>query len=179
MKTTLFNTQTGNTIGGIREGSFNGIWNSALSKQPGWLPDHIIELLVVQTDQPEYDPKVQRISSHWIVDVEEELYTMTWTVVDIPQSEIDYNNAVQDWPHKEWAKRIVAPIDLAMDDVGAKMYVWFTLNGFPVSRAGENTVHLYCNTILPQHQAIVDSLGEIVTIEDRPEILTPENIVEE
>jgi hypothetical protein len=179
MKTILFNTQTEETVGGFREGNYNGIWNSALSKQPGWLPEHIIELTAVEADRPMYDPTMQRISSQWAANFQEKTFTRCWTIEDIPLAEIDYNNALKDWPHPQWAKRIVAPIDLAMVDVGAKMYVWFTINAFPIERSGENTIHLYCNVILPHHQTIVDNLGATVTIEDRPAILTPENIAEE
>ncbi len=178
MKTILFNTQTNKTVDRIREGSFTGIYNSAMSKKSGWTPKHIVELTVVQTEKPQYDPVVKRATHQWVVDVEEKTYTLTWTVQDIPQEEIDYNSALADWPNPEWAKRIVAPIDMAMDDVGAKMYIWFTLNGFPVHKTCENTVLLYCNVILPQHQAIIDQFGETLTIEDRPEILNPdENVV--
>ncbi len=177
MKTILYNQLTNKTVGRIREGTFSGIWNSALSNVPGWLPDHIVELTVVQSEQPDYDPVVQRVSSQWIIDVEEKTYTQQWTVQDIPQNEINYNNALLNWPYPKWEKRIVAPIQLAMHDVGAKMYVWFQLMGFPVERADEQTVHLYCNTILPEHQSIVDELGDAVTIEERPEILSYEDVV--
>ena len=173
MKTILFNTQTNKVAGKIREGSFNGIWNSSLSKQPGWLPEHIIELEVIDNDTPLYDAETERISFEWTVNTEEKTYYKLWTVTNIPQEEIDYNNALKDWPKVSWAKRIIAPVDLAMQDVGAKMYVWFSLMGFPIVRVDDQTVHLYCNTILPEHQSIVDGLGEMVNIEDRPEILNP------
>ena len=177
MKTILYNIETNQTVGKIRQVSFNGIWNSALSETPGWLPEHIVELLVVETDQPGYDKNTQMISSHWVADVEEELYTQEWTVHDIPQSEINYNNALQDWPYPLWRKRIVAPIELGMDEIGSRMYVWFQLNRFPINTVGTN-VHLYCNVILPQHQEIIDALAETISVEERPEILTPENNVE-
>lgn len=71
------------------------------------------------------------------------------------------------WQYPQYAKRIIAPVSLIMDDVGVKMYNWFQLNMFPILKFGNN-VHLYCNTILPEHQAIVDSLQGIIIIEDRP-----------
>lgn len=71
------------------------------------------------------------------------------------------------WHYTQYAKRIIAPVDLIMDDIGVKMYNWFQINHFPVLKFGDN-VELYCNTILPQHQAIVDSLQGVIVIEDRP-----------
>lgn len=71
------------------------------------------------------------------------------------------------WHYPDLLKRIVAPIALVMDDIGIKMYGWFQLNNLPIISKGE-TVYLYCNVILPEHEAIVDGLGETVTIEDRP-----------
>ena len=171
MKTILYNTTTNQTVGKIREGYYNGIWNSALSKEAGWTPEHIVELEVIQPEEPAYNPSTQKIASQWVVDIEEFTYTLEWTVTDKTQAEIDYEAAVVDWIYLEWAKRIVAPIELILDDVGIKMYGWFQLNGFPVEKVDDTTLHLYCNVILPQHQAIVDGFGEAVTIEDRPQVL--------
>ena len=173
MKTILFNTQTSKTEGRIREGSFNGIWNSALSKEPGWTPEHIVELEVFFTDSPEFDPETQTASFVWEADTEAKTYTRVWTVTDLTQEEIDRRDALETWKYPNWAKRIVAPIALVLDDIGIKMYGWFQLNGFPVDKSDEETVHLYCNTILEEHQDIVQALGESIYIEDRPEILDP------
>lgn len=71
------------------------------------------------------------------------------------------------WHYTQYAKRIIAPISLIMDDVGVKMYNWFQINKFPILKFG-NSVHLYCNVILPEHQTIVDSLQGVIVIEDRP-----------
>ena len=99
--------------------------------------------------------------------VPRELWAGIWAEMGKSQAEIEGLM----WKHHEWAKRIVAPIELILDDVGIKMYGWFQLNGFPVEKVDDTTVHLYCNVILPQHQTIVDELGESVTVEDRPETL--------
>ena len=55
MKTILYNTTINQTVGKIREGSYNGIWNSALSDALGWTPEHIVELEVIVTveDRPQ------------------------------------------------------------------------------------------------------------------------------
>ncbi len=171
--TVLYNIVTGNTEGEIREGTFNGIWNSALSTEPGWTPEHIVELTVTENDKPEYNPETQRIRSEWEVDLEAETYTKVWTVENKTQQVIDYEKALADWKYPQWAKRIVAPVSLATDDIGIKMFVWFTLNGFPVEKANETTAHLYCNIILPDHQNMIDSLEELVFVENIPEILSP------
>jgi len=83
----------------------------------------------------------------------------------------DYNDIQYqegDWSYPQFEKRIVAPIELIMDDIGIKMYGWFQINNLPVKIVNETTVHLYCNVILPEHQAVVDGLGDTITIEDRP-----------
>jgi len=74
-----------------------------------------------------------------------------------------------DWAYPAQAKRIVAPISLVMDDIGIKMYGWFQLNNLPIETVNEQTqVHLYCNYIMAEHQAIIDNLSGIITVEDRP-----------
>ena len=71
------------------------------------------------------------------------------------------------WQYPSYAKRIIAPQDLIFDDNGIKMYGWFNIQGFPIMKIGTQ-LHLYCNTILPQHQAIVNGYGGLLTIQDRP-----------
>jgi hypothetical protein len=84
-----------------------------------------------------------------------------------PMDENELNYTTDDWNYPNFAKRIIAPISLIMDDIGVKMYGWFQINGLPtVTR--NNNVYLYCNTILPEHQQVVDNLQGIITIEDRP-----------
>jgi hypothetical protein len=83
---------------------------------------------------------------------------------------VDFNQIIQkqpgDWSYPDYLKRIVAPISLIMDDYGIKMYGWFSINNLPTVTV-ENTVYLYCNTILPEHQAIVDSYQGIITVENK------------
>jgi hypothetical protein len=71
------------------------------------------------------------------------------------------------WQYPQFAKRIIAPQELIFDDNGIKMYGWFNIQGFPIIKIGVQ-LHLYCNVILPEHQAMVDSFGGALTIEDRP-----------
>jgi hypothetical protein len=44
---------------------------------------------------------------------------------------------------------------------------WFRINDLPIVRI-EGTLYCYCNLILPEHQALVNSLQGIVSIEDKP-----------
>lgn len=71
------------------------------------------------------------------------------------------------WQYPQYAKRIIAPQELIFSDNGIKMYGWFNINNFPILKIATN-LNLYCNTILPEHQAIVDSFAGLITIEDRP-----------
>jgi hypothetical protein len=72
------------------------------------------------------------------------------------------------WQYPQYAKRIIAPIQLILDDIGIKMYGWFTLNKLPILNLEQGYVHLYCNEILPEHMEIIDQLQEVITIEQRP-----------
>lgn len=93
---------------------------------------------------------------------------LTWKYLNpVDNTYLNYNEGNDSWDFQEYAKRIVAPKDLILDDIGIKMYGWFQLNGFPIVTKATD-VYLYCNTILPQHQAIVDQLQGVITIEDRP-----------
>lgn len=90
---------------------------------------------------------------------------MTWNFLK-PTDLAAVNYVEGDWNHPEYAKRIIAPIDLVMDNIGPKFFGWFQLKGLPVV-VKNNDVYLYCNVILPQHQPILESLTG-VTVEDRP-----------
>lgn len=163
MKTILFNTQANIPIGNIRNGRY------LVDGQIPELPEYVKEL-TVEYSQHEYDPLTQKASQYWDADLIEMKWKQVWVIEDLSEFEL----ALINWKYPEWAKRIVAPISLALDDVGAKMYVWFQLNRFPIDTVGTN-VHLYCNVVLPQHQTIIDALGETISVEDRPDILSPGN----
>ena len=111
----------------------------------------------VFAEQPTYNHETQKLIESWSVKWAK--YRQEFEVVDKTPLEM--------WPYPEWAKRITAPAALVMDDVGVKMLGWFQVMGFPIKRTGNN-VELYCNVILPEHQAVVDSLQGVITIEDRP-----------
>jgi len=83
-----------------------------------------------------------------------------------------FDGAVADsnegWASPAHSLRIVAPIQLIMDDIGIKMYGWFSINRLPVVNTGTGQVHLYCNEILPEHMGVINNLQGIITIETRP-----------
>ena len=110
-----------------------------------------------ETAQPEYNPLTEKLTQSHRVYYSK--YEQVWTVEALTPAE--------DWHYQDWAKRITAPAALVMEDIGVKMLGWFQVMGYPIERHGNN-VRLYCNQILPEHQAVVDQLGEVITIENRP-----------
>lgn len=80
---------------------------------------------------------------------------------------LNYSINDENWDFNNFSKRIVAPSNLVMEDVGIKMLGWFQLNNLPVVTKN-NEVFLYCNVILPQHQQIIDDLSGLIRIEDKP-----------
>lgn len=106
------------------------------------------------------EAKVKKIFIHKINDI------MSWKFLT-PVDNVDIQYEEGDWNYPSFAKRIVAPISLIMEDVGIKMYGWFQLNELPVI-SKNNVVYLYCNVILSEHQAVIDQLDGLITIEDNP-----------
>jgi len=68
-----------------------------------------------------------------------------------------------DWLH-DYPLRIVAPKTLALDY--PQFYVWFMLNDLPLEKVGDS-VQIYVNEIIPEHQVLIDSLNGVVTVEKR------------
>ncbi len=165
MTTILYNKETEELEGDFREG-----WYKVDGVRPQ-LPDNIVELEVEYENMPSYDQTTQRVENAWTVDLVNNKYIREWVVIDLTQQEIDTITALEDWKEPNFVKRIVAPISLIMDDVGTKMYTWFTIDELPIKNLNNGTVHLYCNNILPEHQHIIDSLEGTVSVEDIPQIL--------
>jgi len=151
---------------------YNTSLNSILSTRNGYykvdgvrpdLPENIVELVHTEDPIPDYNPSTQKLLSAWIVDLNAKEYRLSYWVENKTALEI----ALDGWHHLNYAKRIIAPVQLVMDDIGVKFHAWFTVHGYPIERVGEQ-LYCYCNTIAPEHQAVVDSLQEVITIEDRP-----------
>ena len=157
METILYNKVTQQVIGHYPNGyQVNGKPSPTYDKD-------IVELAVIETEASEYNHETHSLSSDYIADVEAKTYTQVWSIT--PKT--PYEIAMEGWQHPEYAKRIVAPMELIMNDIGIKMYGWFQINGFPVVNK-QPLVHLYCNVILAAHKDVIDSLQGYITIEDRP-----------
>ena len=156
MKTILYNKST-NTVLGWYEGGYQVNGKPASTNDPD-----VVELTVIETSQPVFT-ETQKISSTWEADSTALTYKQVWQVTDKTVYEI----AMEGCQHPQFAKRIIAPIQLIMEDVGIKMYGWFQINSFPIENKG-SVLHLYCNVILAEHQSAIDYFQGLITIEDRP-----------
>lgn len=114
----------------------------------------IYELAVIKNPMPPYDPDNQTVEQTWRVDLEAGQYIQSWEVFNLSEAD----KARMSWLHPDYKLRIVAPLQLALTDIGAKIYTWFSINGLPVEKSGD-MVHLYCNEILPDHTAILTEMG--------------------
>jgi len=158
MTTKLYNTQTQQII----YTSYNGYYT--VDGVRPTLPENIIELVVVDTPAPNYNTITEKLSWTWVVDSIALEYRKEWVI----ENKTPYEIAMEDWRYPQYLKRIIAPKELLFDDIGIKMYGWFQLNKLPVELIDTN-IYLWCNEILDEHQAIVDSLDGVIVIEDRPD----------
>lgn len=131
------------------------------------LPANVIELELTEDPQPSYSAQTQKLTSQRVVDVENKKWNLEWTIVN----KTDYEIGLEDWDDTHFSLRIVAPLQLIMDDIGIKMYGWFQINKLTIVRKLPN-VRLYCNSILPEHQAVVDNLQGLIVVQSRPVPIT-------
>lgn len=157
MKTILYNSATQQVISPIYQDGYK------VDGQPQSVEPPIYELEYIETTQPEHDPVTQYVTQEFLPDFDENEYRQVWYVHD----RTDFEIAMQDWAYPEFQKRIVAPDALLLDDVGSKVFNWFTGKGLPFENCGDN-IRLYFNDVLPQHQALVAQFDQIITIESRP-----------
>lgn len=155
MITTLYNLET-HTIGTIRNGHYPIPINFA----------HIVELEVVYVPNPATENQVA--TSEMVVDLELKQYKQVWTVRDKTEYELALEAAQADWDHPQFAKRIVAPVELALQY--PQFEVWFRINDLPIVRK-DKILYCYCSEILKAHQPLIDNISE-ASEEDRPAILT-------
>jgi hypothetical protein len=155
MQTVLYNLQKNKIEGNFREGYYLVDGKRPVLNYP------IIELEVIIEPTPEI-LLTQKLEEYW--EIENNIYyKLKYNILNKTQEEL----LVEDWQFLEYSKRIVAPDSLIFEDAGIKMFGWFSINNFPIKKIG-NFVRLYCNTILPQHQDIVDMYAEVIIVEDRP-----------
>lgn len=108
----------------------------------------------VENPMPPYDADTHLIEEYWQVDAANYKIIQCWQVTAKTASDI----AREEWTHPDFKLRIVAPLALALTDIGAKIHTWFSINGLPVEKSGD-MVHLYCNEVLPEHEAILTEMG--------------------
>jgi len=71
----------------------------------------------------------------------------------------EYERSIRSWLHPAYAIRIEAPAAMALSPEGAMLHAWFSINGFPIElQPSGETVHIYCNEILPQHVQLTAGL---------------------
>ena len=90
---------------------------------------------------------------------------LDWKYYDPIDNKQLYIYSTDDWNYPEFILRIVAPIALLLQY--PQFEVWFRINNLPIVNT-DGILHCYCNEILPEHQALVDSLHGIITIENKP-----------
>ena len=159
MTTKLYNTLTQQII----HTAYGGYY-TVDGKRPQLAPE-LVELVVTEQPAPNYDPTTQQATSNWQVDLQTLQYIQSWTI----KNKTPYELAVEDWIHMDYALRIKCPLAFVMDDIGLKFHNWFIACGYPIERNG-GYLYAYCNTISPDHQAIVDQLllANIIELHNRP-----------
>ena len=85
MATVLYNKTTKEVVAGpFRQGYL-------VDGKPGTITQPFIELELIETPEPDYDSKTQKLSSEWIVRIAKKTRTLTWTVIEktIEELELD------------------------------------------------------------------------------------------
>lgn len=144
--TVLYNTETGEIIG-----RFEPCY--LVNGKPGRLDPPIVELAVTETEPPAFDRKTETLIESWQPDTEAMQYVQYWKVTEAPAANVPDLG----WNEPDYQLRIKAPLQLALSDLGAKIYTWFSINALPVEKVGSE-VHLYCNEVLPEHTAILTEM---------------------
>ena len=133
---------------------------------PAILPENVYQLEIVNLPPSDYSTATHKlIEGEWAIDLDSLTYTKLYSVVE----KTTYEIAVEDWVHMDYDLRIKCPIAFVMDDIGLKFHNWFIACGYPIERNG-GYLYAYCNTISPDHQAIVDQLllANIIELHNRP-----------
>lgn len=88
-----------------------------------------------------------------------------WKFYNQADQTLLYEYSNDDWTYKQFSKRIVAPVELILQY--SSFETWFRLNNLPIVKI-DSILYCYCNTILPEHQSLIDTLVDVIKIEDRP-----------
>jgi hypothetical protein len=114
--------------------------------------------------EPLFNPITQKLGDIYF---DEEYEVFTYPVINKTQTEIEYETAIAGWHYPDYAKRIIAPAALVDQYPSIGVHMW--INKLPIETSADGSVlYLYMKIIRPEHQVLVDSLGEILTIENIP-----------
>jgi hypothetical protein len=152
----LFNTQT------------NQLANSQQFKDgyPHYLPDHIIQLEVINNPMPEIDNNTHK-ATMTPYKREGDTWVNGWVVEPLTEYEL----AVRDWKFIEYKFRIRVP--RALGEAYPGLYAHFQLNRLPIEDYTDDIVDVYINTILGHHSDLLEVLQNVVEVHARPAILEP------
>ena len=112
--------------------------------------------------EPKIDPATHKLGEIYFDEVNR---MFCYLVIELTQAEIDYETALQGWHNRECSMRIIAPDALLIQAPGIE--TWARYKGLPVVVEG-GQVYLYCDTILPEHQGLLSTYQDLITIENRP-----------
>lgn len=76
MKTVLYNTTSNEVVAGPFEPQY------LVDGKAGEIPRRYVELHLIETDPPEYNPQFQKLSSEWIVNLKNRRRTLVWTITN-------------------------------------------------------------------------------------------------
>jgi hypothetical protein len=83
MKTVLYNTTSNEVVAGPFEPQY------LVDGKAGEIPRRYVELHLIETEPPEYNPLTQKLSSGWLVNLKNRRRTLVWTVTDKTGDELD------------------------------------------------------------------------------------------
>ena len=163
MKTVLYNTQTQEVTHHKPEGYY-----MVDGAQPAPLPN-VVELVVINTPAPVFNPATHKISSAFVIDVPNLEYRLEYTLTPLTALEL----AVNDWQHLEFAQRLIINEEVIFSTDGNPFYAYYRLNGNPMQKVG-NKVHVWINEVQQQHQTLFNYMqtAGLLILENRPAIIT-------
>jgi len=144
--TVLYNTET-KQITSRHERGYRVLGKPAQPEAP------LVQLEYTEDPAPVIHPDTQR------VEVTEEVTDTTYHIRRTVIQLTEYERSIRSWLHPAYAIRIEAPAAMALSPEGAMLHAWFSINGFPIElQPSGETVHIYCNEILPQHVQLTAGL---------------------
>jgi hypothetical protein len=162
---------------------YNTITQTAQVREPylvngteGILPDNIIVLDVINTDEPTndgeyYDRALYNVSLTY--EKQDNNWVRTWTVVAKTEDELAREIALKDWLYPEYEYRLRVPKQLG--EAYPDIYVHIIMEELPMIKtpSNDNMRDIYINTILNHHGTVLQEVQDVVELHLRPSILNP------